>query len=175
MRLSDLDEVLAIESYSFPTPWKRSMYEHDLLRNPYARFFVALNEQDEVVGYIGGWFVYEECHIGTIAVRRDLRGRGIAKLLLRHVARQALREGLDYIILEVRVSNQPAINLYRKLGFRQVGLRKGYYTDTGEDAYLMMNDNLEELAAMEFEGVSTSGDGEEEGNNQRSGGQPASG
>lgn len=146
MLLADLDPVLAIERASFPTPWSRSMFEHDLLSNPYGRFFVAEDPDGEILGYIGSWFVYEECHIGTIAVHREHRGEGLASELVRHTAAQALSEDIDYIILEVRTNNDAAISLYQSLGFRQVGLRKGYYTDTGDDAYLMMHDRLGELA-----------------------------
>jgi len=155
MKLPDLDEVLVIEDYSFPTPWPRNVYENDLLRNPNSRFFVALDgdECGELLGYIGSWVVHDECHVGTIATRRDARNRGIAEALLVHTARAVIAEGVQYLILEVRVNNFPAINLYKKLGFVQVGLRRGYYRDTGEDALLLAMNDLPALAAREVSAV----------------------
>jgi ribosomal-protein-alanine N-acetyltransferase len=99
-----------------------------------------------MVGYIGNWFIAEECHVGTIAVKRENRRQGIAEKLLGFTARKAIEENLSYIILEVRESNDSAIKLYEKLGFKIVGRRKGYYQDTGEDANLMMHKDLPSLA-----------------------------
>jgi ribosomal-protein-alanine N-acetyltransferase len=148
MQLADLDQLMAIESYSFPTPWKREMYEQDLLNNTYSRFYVIKHVvTGELAAYIGSWFIYEEAHVGTIATKRDYRGCRLAEQLLAYSALQAENEGLTYMILEVRVSNTSAIRLYERLGFTQVGLRKGYYTDTGEDASLMTCDNLASLSA----------------------------
>ena len=151
MTPEDLDEVMEIEQYSFPTPWSRTVYEHDLKRNPKSRFFVARSEDDdELLGYIGNWVIEDECHVGTIASKREFRGKGIAEALLIHTARTSLVEGVTYIILEVRENNFAAINLYKKLGFQQVGLRRGYYRDTGEDALLLTLHNLESLATREI-------------------------
>lgn len=145
MTLAHLDQVLAIEAYSFPTPWSRSIYERDLTENANSRFYCALNENHEVVGYIGNWFYLDECHVGTIATRADMRKQKIAQRLILHTAQCAIIENIQYIVLEVRVSNTGANNLYQKLGFRKVGIRKGYYSDTGEDANLMILDKLPEF------------------------------
>ncbi len=158
---------MEIELYSFPTPWERRMYEMDIAENERSRFYVALANSNaasaasqspassayaharsaEVAGYIGNWFIIDECHVGTVAVSRDFRGLGIAKLMLGYTAEKALAEGVTHIILEVRVGNEAAIGLYHGLGFKIVGRRKGYYQDTGEDAHLMMATNLEDIAA----------------------------
>lgn len=169
-----LDEVMVIEEYSFPTPWERNMYELDITSNPHARFYVALaalnpscndaasitgsaasrlstggvEEIAVVAGYIGNWFIIDECHVGTIAVNRAHRRLGIAKLLLGYTALNALEEGLSHIILEVRTGNEAAIDLYLNMGFKIVGRRKGYYQDTGEDAHLMMATNLDYIARL---------------------------
>lgn len=148
MQLGDLEQLMAIEAYSFPTPWKREMYEQDLLNNTYSRFYVIKHVgTGELAAYIGSWFIYEEAHVGTIATKREYRGFRLAEQLLAYTALQAQNEGLAYMILEVRVSNVGAIKLYERIGFTQVGLRKGYYTDTGEDASLMTCDSLAGLSA----------------------------
>jgi [ribosomal protein S18]-alanine N-acetyltransferase len=147
MRSSDLDAVMLIEQYSFPTPWKRHMYESDIQTNARSRFYVIKDQSTgELAAYIGTWFIYEEAHVGTVATAESHRGKHLAEQLLAYTAMQALRERLCYMILEVRVSNAPARRLYERLGFDVVGLRKGYYTDTGEDALLMTCDNLLGLA-----------------------------
>ncbi len=142
MKIPDLDQVLAIEAYSFPTPWSRGIYERDITENSNSRFYCARKEEKEVIGYIGNWFYLDECHVGTIAVRMDVRREKIAHRLIFHTAIQAVEENIAYIVLEVRVSNVGANTLYQKLGFRKVGIRKGYYSDTGEDANLMILDQL---------------------------------
>jgi ribosomal-protein-alanine N-acetyltransferase len=147
MRIADLDQVLVIEEYSFPTPWQRRMYEQDLSTNQYSRFFVIKHiETGEVAAYIGSWFIIDEAHIGTIATKREMRGMRFAEQLIAYSALQASNEGMTYIILEVRTGNQAAIRLYERLGFERVGLRRKYYTDTGEDAYLMVCRELDNLA-----------------------------
>lgn len=147
MGLADLDQLMAIEQYSFPTPWKREMYEHDLTQNSHSRFYVIKRaDTDELAAYIGSWFIADEVHIGTIATKLEYRGWRLAEQLVAYTALQGLNEGMAYIILEVRVHNKPAIRLYERLGFARVGMRKGYYTDTGEDAILMTCEELNSLA-----------------------------
>jgi [ribosomal protein S18]-alanine N-acetyltransferase len=148
LREQDLDQLMAIEIYSFPTPWKRVMYEQDLKTNMHSRFYCAKHvDTGELAAYIGSWFIYEEAHVGTIATKREHRGLRLAEQLIAYTAFNAISEGLQYIILEVRVSNTPAIKLYQRTGFEQVGLRRKYYTDTGEDALLMTCHDLQGLAA----------------------------
>jgi ribosomal-protein-alanine N-acetyltransferase len=149
MRMGDLDQVMEIEAYSFPTPWRRHMYESDLKTNRQARFYVIRDPQTNEVGaYSGTWFIYDEAHVGTIATRTQHRGERLAEQLLAYTALQAENEGLKYMILEVRTSNSAAIRLYERLGFLRVGIRRGYYTDTGEDAILMTCDNLRALSGL---------------------------
>lgn len=157
MKVADLDEVMVIEQYSFPTPWTRNLYEMDITRNPRSRFYVARGrEKGELIGYIGSWFLEDECHVGTIATKREYRGRGVARALIAHTAALAREEGCQDIILEVRVNNLAAVNLYRTLGFEQVGRRRAYYTDTGEDALIYMHRDLAMLAAQPMASASQS-------------------
>jgi ribosomal-protein-alanine N-acetyltransferase len=147
LRERDLDEVMVIELYSFPTPWKRSMYEHDLRHNNLSRFYAIKHVQTgEVAAYSGTWFIYDEAHVGTIATKSEFRGLRLAEQLLAYTALAAVNEKLAYMVLEVRERNASAIRLYERIGFLQVGRRKGYYTDTGEDAILMTHSDLPALA-----------------------------
>ena len=90
-----------------------------------------------IVGYGGLWKIESEAHISTIAIHPDYRGRGFGEILLAGMFGKALRLDARYIVLEVRVSNQVAQNLYRKYGFTQHGRKKNYYRSSREDAYDM--------------------------------------
>ncbi len=149
MGAEDLDQLMVIEEYSFPTPWKRAMYQNDIANNKTSRFYVIRNTvSGELAAYSGTWFIFEEAHVGSIASKKEYRGQRLAEQLLAYTALQAVNEGLEYIILEVRDTNEAAIQLYSRLGFEQVGLRKGYYSDTGEDALLLICHNLAGLSAL---------------------------
>ncbi|MHB8573822.1 MAG: ribosomal protein S18-alanine N-acetyltransferase [Dehalococcoidia bacterium] len=93
--------------------------------------------QEHLVGFVGLWFMLEECHIVTVAVREERRRRGIGELLVIASTELALKKDQDVLTLECRVSNTGAQALYEKYGFRNVGVRKRYYTDNNEDALIM--------------------------------------
>lgn len=141
MRDDDLDAVAEIESDSFPTPWPREGYQHEITRNERAAYFVLAHTQpgraQEIVGYAGYWLVAGEAHVSIIAVAPAWRGRGLGELLLLQLIFHALAAGATLATLEVRHGNEVAQALYRKYGFDLVGRRRGYYKDTGEDALLM--------------------------------------
>lgn len=99
----------------------------------------------QIIGYAGMWIMVDEAHITTIAVRRGWRSKGLGELLLASLINLAAETGAERITLEVRVSNETAQNLYRKYGFHQEGLRKRYYSDNNEDAYIMTTGNIHEL------------------------------
>jgi ribosomal-protein-alanine N-acetyltransferase len=144
MRLGDLDEVLAIERVSFTNPWSRQAFVYELRENRVARLWVArapsgpvAGEPGSIVGYLCLWLIADEVHVTNFAVRPEERHRGIGRRLLVTLLELYRQDGATRAGLEVRVGNQPALRLYEDLGFRRVGLRKGYYFDTGEDALLM--------------------------------------
>ncbi len=95
-----------------------------------------------VIGFVGFWILYDEAHITSVAVRKTYLRRGIGELLLISAIELAAKMKVRIVTLEVRVSNKEAQSLYKKYGFRQVGLRKGYYTDNKEDAMLMSSDDI---------------------------------
>lgn len=142
MTLADLPQVEALDREAFPTPWPENAFRYELTRNPHAICWVA-EQSAHLVGVIVVWLVLDEAHIATLAVQDDLRKRGIGQKLLARALLLCSESGATSAMLEVRESNRAAQSLYRKLGFEEVGLRKGYYQDTHEDAILMT------LAALE--------------------------
>jgi [ribosomal protein S18]-alanine N-acetyltransferase len=142
----DLVEILAIERDSYPTPWSPNLFRSEMT-NSLSRMLVGRAVDDQgraVAGYIVFWRVADEFHLHNIAVRRDLRRTGIASRLLSHAIRICRPEGVRWVTLEVRRSNRAAQKLYENFGFTVKGVRRGYYTDTGEDA-LIMSADLEQI------------------------------
>jgi ribosomal-protein-alanine N-acetyltransferase len=134
---ADLDAVEAIERLSFPVPWARAAFADELAR-PWARLEILRHgPSGRVVAFCNYWLVADELHILNVAVHPEERRRGHAARLLRHILDEAARGKARVISLEVRVSNQAAAALYRKFGFREVGVRPRYYANNGEDALLM--------------------------------------
>lgn len=143
MRLSNLDEVLAIERQSFPNPWTRSAFASHLQHPEFARYFVArFGDGGKIVGYVGLFFSHEQGQLTNLAVDPSYRRQGIAKRLLLTIFEYAQEIGLYSLTLEVRVSNYGAQELYRKFGFILTGTRKGYYQESGEDALVMCLFNI---------------------------------
>ncbi len=107
-------------------------------------------EKDYIVGFAGLWIIADEAHITSIAVREKYRGRKIGALLLAALCDMSMQLKARSLTLEVRVSNKVAQNLYTKFGFKEVGLRRGYYTDNREDALLMSTDDISSPAFQEL-------------------------
>ena len=142
MTAADVDAVCAIEEATFARPWSRVSIENELT-NSCARY-VVLRRSGETVGYAGMWLVIDEAHVTNVAIRKDLRGQGLGEKLTRALIQLAADSGMIWMTLEVRRSNAAAQGLYRKLGFVDVGWRKRYYEDNGEDALLMGLEHLPE-------------------------------
>ena len=136
MKEADLSQVMAIEQKSFADPWTLQSFYREIQENPYSRYLVAYR-QERLVAYIGGWLITDQLHITNLAVEPQERGNGLAKKLLDELVRLSRKEGINKATLEVRVSNDAAINLYRKNGFAIVGRRPKYYINNQEDALIM--------------------------------------
>jgi ribosomal-protein-alanine N-acetyltransferase len=134
MEESDLDAVMAIEQASFPAPWQRVHFQHELSA-PHSFPFVAAAD-GAVAGYVCLMSLFEEAQILDIAVDPRQRGRGIARRLMERAFVVARAQGAEFVALEVRASNAAAIALYERLGFVRTGVRRGYY-EGKEDAVLM--------------------------------------
>ena len=155
MCLADLDQVVIIEKLSFVTPWSPHAFLTELTDNGYADYIVAVAHPqpqpwavdsqaagERVVGYGGTWIILDEAHVTNIAVHPEFRGKKIGELLLQGLITRAVWRGARRMTLEVRKSNTVAQNLYTKWGFQPRGIRKGYYSDTKEDAIIMWKDRL---------------------------------
>ena len=138
MEAADLPAVIEIETRSFPNPWHESTFRGEIQHRPISFPLVIVhNALDRVIGYIIFWVIGEEAQINNIAVHPDFRRLGIGEQVLRQVIQQLRSSGAVMVTLEVRPSNVGAQTLYRKLGFRMIGIRKGYYTNPPEDAFVL--------------------------------------
>lgn len=136
MKTDDIEQVLNVEKQSFTLPWSREAFFNELTRNQYAVYLV-IEDEGRIVGYCGTWIVIDESHITNIAILPEYRGQKLGEALLRKMIEISISMGVVRMTLEVRVSNHVAISLYEKLGFQKGGIRKNYYTDNHEDAYVM--------------------------------------
>lgn len=136
MRLEDLEAVMEIEEKCFILPWSKLSFLHELLDNERAYYYVAVRDQ-QILGYIGMWIVLDEGHITNLAVHPSYRRQGVGRALLKNLAFEGKKMGLNYLTLEVRISNLPAQILYKEVGFVEAGVRPGYYQDNREDALIM--------------------------------------
>ena len=142
MLLADVDAVSVLEPLCFPSPWPASTYRHELQQNRRAFYWVlrprnpAIAAQTPLVAYGGYWLMGEEAHIVTLASPPGWRRRHLGERLLLEMLAQARTQGATQATLEVRVGNHAAQALYQKQGFIEIGRRKRYYRDNGEDALL---------------------------------------
>ena len=137
MTADDVEAVYAIELATFPAPWTLDSFHYEMRENKFAHYIVAVNEEDKIIGFCGMWVVIDSAQITNVAVLPEARGLGIGEALMCEAMKVAKEGGADIMSLEVRVTNTVAQNLYRKLEFQDGGIRKGYYTDNGEDALVM--------------------------------------
>ena len=136
MTPDDVEAVYAIELATFPTPWTLDSFHYEMRENQFAHYLVA-EDDNGIVGFCGMWLVIDAAQITNVAVVERMRGQKIGEALMKEAMRVAREANMDVMSLEVRVTNEVAQNLYRKLGFQNGGIRKGYYTDNGEDALVM--------------------------------------
>lgn len=139
--VSDAFVIAEIEKICFSVPWSEGAVE-DFINNPLCIMFCA-RHGERIVGYVGLYIIFEDCDIANVAVIPEFRNCGIARSLIDHAIYFARKNQVKKLMLEVRASNTPAINLYKKLGFSTVGIRKNYYTQPKEDA-LLMDKNIDE-------------------------------
>lgn len=139
MEVRHIPQVCELEEICFASPWNERMFTDELEKNPLSRYVVLLDREKpgRVVAYAGYWKIFDEGHITNVAVRPEWRGKKAGTYLMNQLMQLAAAEGIGAMTLEVRKSNDVAQALYRKLGFREEGVRKKYYEDNGEDALIM--------------------------------------
>lgn len=137
MTAEDVEAVYAIELATFPSPWTLDSFHYEIRENQFAHYILAEDESGTIIGFCGMWMVIDAAQITNVAVVKEARGQGIGEGLMREAIGVAKDAQMDTMSLEVRVTNTVAQNLYRKLKFQDGGIRKGYYTDNGEDALVM--------------------------------------
>lgn len=133
---SDLDDIYELDVQTFAMPWSKEALSYDILENDNA-FVIVAEYEGEFAGYADIWTVLDEADLNSIAVRVDFRRKGIGDAIMLAMTEMLSASGVATINLEVRVSNMPAIKLYKKYGFNECGVRPGYYLDNGEDALIM--------------------------------------
>lgn len=141
MTLDDFEQVVAIDQVSFSLPWPARSFQFELTDNPASRCWVT-EVDGRIAAMLVAWFIVDEIHIATIATHPDYRQQGIGKKLLLHTLQSAKEEGAITSFLELRESNDAALEMYRKFGFVECGRREDYYKDNNEDAILMTLDRL---------------------------------
>ena len=135
-RPEHLDDILLMEQQCFSVPWTRAQLAAQMSDSMYI-FLAAEDESGRAVGYVGLMYVLDEGYISNVAVSPSRRREGIADMLLTELYARAKAKKLSFLTLEVRESNAPAQSLYKKHGYTEVGMRKGYYSLPKEDAVLM--------------------------------------
>jgi ribosomal-protein-alanine N-acetyltransferase len=136
MRRRHVRSVLAIEEAVFPAPWSYGLYLTELAQ-PSSRTYVVARYGQRVIGYGGLMLAVGDAHVTTLAVAPGWQRRGIGRVLLLRLAREACARGAAHLTLEVRVTNVAAQALYREFGFVPAGIRKNYYAEVNEDAIVM--------------------------------------
>jgi ribosomal-protein-alanine N-acetyltransferase len=169
MTLDDIPQVMAVERSAFTSPWTARSYAYEVSESLHSHMVILEARRTTarvggwrlllrrltgsqtasggagLLAYGGLWHIIDEAHVSTIAVDEPQRGHGYGEIVLAAMIAKAITLGAEYIVLEVRVSNTVAQNLYKKYGFETTAVKRGYYRDNNEDAY-DMRVNLDEAA-----------------------------
>lgn len=141
MQLDDLEQVMEIENENFSVPWTETGFFTFLIRED--TLFLVAQEKEEILGYCGVVMVQDEGDITNVAVKKSWQNQGVGKKLMEELVKSTEQEGVARLFLEVRASNEPALRLYRNMGFVQTGIRKNYYEEPREDGIVMMRERGE--------------------------------
>ncbi len=144
MKESHVPAIAALEAETFSAPWDEASIRGEL-ENPLALWLVeegignpdGADRSGSLLGYVGSQSCFEDADVLNVCVAPAARRRGIAEALMRELEARLIPKGVEQITLEVRASNEAAIRLYEKLGYAQVGVRRGYYEKPREDALIM--------------------------------------
>jgi ribosomal-protein-alanine N-acetyltransferase len=141
MKESDLNYIIRIEKEAFSNPWNVKFFREELNYNTFALYLTA-KVNKKIVGYTGCWFKdkVKEIHIVNLAIKKEFRRKNIATYLINEIINMAKTINFNKITLEVRASNEKAINLYENLDFKKTNIVPNYYHDNKEDAILMIKE-----------------------------------
>ena len=134
--IEDAHAIYEIEQQSFSVPWRLESVLAEL-EGAANKLYMVICEENHIVGYAGAWLVYDEGQITNIAILPSARGKGYGSKLTKQLIDECFSRGMHEIFLEVRISNLAALAMYRNLGFSVKGIRKEYYSEPTEDAYIM--------------------------------------
>lgn len=137
MTEKDLREVSKIESESFSDAWSEDAFKESLLNENCHMYVAASDADDEIFGYVSVYFADDEGEIENVCVKESVRNRGIGFSMMSKMILKENAYGITKFFLEVRKSNEAAKALYKKLGFAEIGIRKGFYENPREDASVM--------------------------------------
>ena len=135
MKAEHVQQVAQLEKICFADPWSEMSIAHEL--ESIWSFWLVAMDGDQLVGYVGSQSSIDEADIMNVAVNPGWRRQGVAENLINGLVAQLKDRGIHALMLEVRVTNEPAIALYEKLGFVEVGRRKNYYRNPKEDALIL--------------------------------------
>lgn len=141
MSENDLEAVHEIESRIFPQPWSVNLFRGELMK-PDKRVYLSAKIDDKLIGYAGLMLVDGEAHITTLAVDIPYRGKRFGSLLALRIIEIALLKRVHWLTLEVRESNKAAQELYKRFGFKKIGVRQKYYAD-GENGVIMWTNDIQ--------------------------------
>ena len=137
-----IDDILQIEEACYGAHhWSYDSFLSEI-NNEISSYFCLLNNEKKCVGYIGIWKIINEAHITNLSVHPEYQNKKLAHVLLLRMLDECYSEKIKFITLEVRVSNEKAIHLYEKFGFKSLGVRRKYYQDNNEDALIMWSENI---------------------------------
>lgn len=139
---ADLDAIVALEEESFTNPWSRDALVWELRNSDVTFVYVLRLDDGTPVAFCVCWMLLDELHVNTVAVAPGHRRQGLATRLLQHVFREAADRGVTRATLEVRASNEAALKLYERLGFKVTAMRPAYYTQPVEDALILWCDAI---------------------------------
>lgn len=138
MILDDLKIIAPILQSDFDDFWNENIFKSELENE--SSYYIVAKQNDNIVGFGGLWKSVDDIHITNIVTKKTLRSKGIGTAILNELIIQAKNFGYNIITLEVNENNLPAISLYKKFGFKEVGIRKKYYDNTHNA--IIMNLNL---------------------------------
>ena len=139
MQSKDIPQVAAIEASVFSMPWSEQGFKDALAQDT---VFVVARQKEHILGYCGMYCSFEEGEITNVAVAPEAQKQGIGKKIISGLLEAALEKKVSRVVLEVRVSNLPAIKLYEGFGFQKIGTRKGFYERPREDADIMVLEQI---------------------------------